>query len=77
MSSCDVSGMKPVCVDPDEESGSEPFIADAVVSLVGSDKRVLIELLGNKGVKWPFSLETETGDFILMKGMELGLIPVS
>lgn len=29
-----------ICVDADVGSGFEPFIADAAVSLVGSDKRV-------------------------------------
>lgn len=68
-----VSDKIPVCVEPDDDSCTEPFIADAVLSLVGSDKRVPIKLLRDTGAKHsfilesvlPFSPELETGDFIL------------
>lgn len=36
LSSTDVSEKVPVCVASDENSGFEPFISDAVVSLVGT-----------------------------------------
>lgn len=61
-----------------------PFIHDAYVSLVGGDQRVPIKLLRDTGAKHsfmvvsalPFSPASETGDFVLMHGMELGVIPV-
>lgn len=61
-----------------------PFIHDAHVSVVGSEQRVPIKLLRDTGAKHsfivssvlPFSAATETGDFVLMHGMELGVIPV-
>lgn len=82
-----VSDKVPVCVNPSEGldvSVKTPFIADAVMSLVGSDKHVPIEQLRDTGAKHSFILESvllfssemETGDFILMKGMALGLNPV-
>lgn len=54
------------------------------MSLVGSDTSVPIKLLRDTGAQHsfvlesvlPFSGESATGDFILMKGMELGVVPV-
>ena len=77
-----VPAVKPVCVDPG--AGFEPFIADAVVSLVGGKERVPIKVLRDTGAKHsfivgsvlPFSPVTETGDFILMRGMGMEQIPV-
>lgn len=58
----------------------ELFVADAFVSLVGSEERALIKLLRDTHSKHslvlPFSLATEMVVFVLMKGLELGLIPV-
>uniref|UniRef100_A0A671XNE1 SCAN box domain-containing protein n=1 Tax=Sparus aurata TaxID=8175 RepID=A0A671XNE1_SPAAU len=62
----------------------EPFIVNAVVSLVGSEERVPIKFLRDTGAKHsfilgsvlPFSPATETREFILMRGMEMGLVPV-
>lgn len=61
-----------------------PFIHDAYVSLLGSEERVPIKLLRDTGAKHsfivstvlPFSKATETGECVLMHGMELGVIPV-
>ncbi|KAK7895222.1 hypothetical protein WMY93_020547 [Mugilogobius chulae] len=61
-----------------------PFIHDAYVSLVGGEQRVPIKLLRDTGAKQsfivesvlPFSSATETGECVLMHGMELGVIPV-
>ena len=71
-------------VDPGNDNDFKPFIADAVVSLVGSEKRVPIKLLRDTGAKHsfivasvlPFSSASETGDFVLMQGMGMELIPV-
>ncbi|XP_045930718.1 uncharacterized protein LOC123986486 [Micropterus dolomieu] len=79
-----VSKLKPICVDLGSGNGFEPFIADAVVSLVGKEERVPIKILRDTGAKHSFIVQsvlsfssaTETGDFILMQGMEMGLIPV-
>ncbi|KAJ4920941.1 hypothetical protein JOQ06_023085 [Pogonophryne albipinna] len=82
------SGMVPVkklvCADLEVGSVFEPFITEAVVSMVGSDKYVPIKVLRDTAARYsfivesvlPFSSETETGDFVLMRGMEMGLIPV-
>lgn len=82
------SGMVPdrklVCTDLDAGSSFEPFITEAVVSVVGSDTYVPIKVLRDTAARYsfivesalPFSSETETGDFVLMRGMEMGLIPV-
>lgn len=80
----EVSGEVPDCVDLVQDSGFEPFIADAFVSLVGSDKHLPIKLLRDTGAKHsfvvesvlPFSLESATNDYVLMRGMEMGWIPV-
>ena len=77
-----VPGKKLVCADVG--SGFGPFITEAVVSVVGSDKYVPIKVLRDTAARCsfivgsvlPFSSETETGDFVLMRGMEMGLIPV-
>lgn len=71
----------PVCVDLEVGYYFEPFIADTLVSLVGSDQRVPIKLLRDTGARHscivesvlPFSPKTEREDFVLMKGMEIGL----
>ena len=76
-------GKTPVCASG-ENAGFEPFITDAVIALVGSDARVPIKVLRDTGANQsfvldtvlPFSSKSETGDSILMKGMELGLITV-
>lgn len=65
-------------------SGFEPFITDAHVSLVGSSECVKIKVLRDTGAKHsfivesalPFSSNSAVGDFILMRGMELGCVPV-
>lgn len=44
MTSNEVSGKIPVCVDPNEKFGFDPFIADADVSLVGKNNLVPIKL---------------------------------
>lgn len=75
----------PVCAYLVTRSGFERFIADAVVSLVRNDKHVPIKLVQDTGAKHffilesvlPFSADSETGGFVLMKEMEMGLIPVS
>ncbi|XP_034078707.1 uncharacterized protein LOC117550381 isoform X2 [Gymnodraco acuticeps] len=79
-----VSDKKLVCADLDVGSVFGPFITEAVVSIVGSDKYVPIKVLRDTAARYsfivesvlPFSSETETGDFVLMRGMEMGLIPV-
>ena len=79
-----VPRLNPVSADPGSSNGFEPFIADAVVFLVGSKERVPIKILRDTGAKHsfivesvlPFSSKTETGDFILMRGMGLELTPV-
>ena len=84
---------RPFCVDLSSGSGLIPktgssfelFVCDAVVSLVGCEECVSIKLLRDTGAKHSFIVEsvlsfspaTETGDFVLMQGMELGLIPSS
>ena len=75
---------KVVGADPNVESGFEPFITDATVALVGSDKHVQIKVLHDTAAKYsfivesalPFSAESATGDFVLMRGMEMGLAAV-
>ena len=62
-----------------------PFITSAVMSLVGSDERVPIRLLWDMGVKHSFILRSvllflfvmELGAYIVMRGMEMGLVPAS
>lgn len=79
-----VSGARPVFVDPGNDNDFKPFIADAVVSLAGSEKRVPVKLLRDTGAKHsfnvasvlPFSSASETGDFILMQGMVMEPVPV-
>ena len=81
LSCSSVQGPSLECVGP-ESDDFEPFIADAVVSLVGSEERVPIKILRDTGAKHsfilesalPFSPATEMGDFILMQGMEMGLV---
>lgn len=54
------------------------------MSLVGSDKHIPVILLRDTGAKHSFILElvlpclpeSETGNFILIRGMDLGLTPV-
>lgn len=46
------------CVYPDEDSDFEPFIADAIVSLVGYYKRFPIKLLRDTGAKHSFVLRS-------------------
>jgi len=83
LSCSSVQGSSPERVDP-ENDDFQPFIADAVVSLGGSEERVPIKLLRDTGAKHsfilesalPFSPATETRDFILMRGMKMGLVPV-
>lgn len=71
-------------VESRDFSGFEPFITDAQVSLEGRSERVNIKVLRDTGAKHsfivesalPFSTESAVGDFILMRGMELGSVPV-
>lgn len=66
------------------DAGFESFITSAVVSLVSSGEGVRIRLLWDTGAKnsfifWSvlhFSSVTETGYYIVMRGMEMGLVPV-
>ena len=75
---------KVVEVDASDKSGFEPFIIDAQVSLVGSAEIVNIRVLRDTGARHsfivqsvlPFSADTQCGDYIVMRGMELGFIPV-
>lgn len=53
-----VCGHTPVIVDPDVGSGFELIITDAVVSLVGSDNRVLIKWLHDTGARHTFIVES-------------------
>lgn len=65
-------------------SGFEPFIMSARVSLVGRSDSVQIKVLRDTGAKHsfivesvlPFSSESQAGDFIVMRGMELGYVSV-
>ena len=65
-------------------SGFEPFLMDACVSLEGSADVVNVRVLRDTGAKHsfilesalPFSSESQVGDFIVMRGMELGYVPV-
>lgn len=67
-----------------DKSGFEPFILDAKVSLVGRDSPVSIKVLFDTGAQHsfivqsvlPFSSDSQAGDFIVMRGMELGFVPV-
>lgn len=52
-----ISVPKQVCVDLGAQSRFEPFIMEAVVSLLGSDKRVPIKVLHVTGVKHSFIVE--------------------
>ena len=71
-------------VSASDKSGFEPFIIDAQVSLVGSAERVNIRVLRDTGARHsfivqsalPFSAGTQSGDYIVMRGMELGFVPV-
>ena len=47
-----VPDKKPVCADPDVGSGFEPFITEAVVSVVGSDKYVPIKVLRDTAARY-------------------------
>uniref|UniRef100_A0A667ZMH0 Integrase catalytic domain-containing protein n=1 Tax=Myripristis murdjan TaxID=586833 RepID=A0A667ZMH0_9TELE len=75
---------KAVEVGDGDRSGFEPFIIDAQVSLVGSAEYVNIRVLRDTGARHsfivqsalPFSADTQSGDFIVMRGMELGFVPV-
>ena len=65
-------------------SGFEPFLIDACVSLEGSTDTVNVRVLRDTGAKhsfvvesaFPFSGESQVGDFIVSRGMELGYVPV-
>lgn len=65
-------------------SGFEPFITTARVSLAGSSEYVNVKVLRDTGAMHsfmiesvlPFSCGSQVGDFILMRGMELGCVPV-
>lgn len=65
-------------------SGFEPFITTARVSLAGSSESATIKVLRDTGAMHsfvvesvlPFSKESQVSDFILMRGMELGCVPV-
>ncbi|KAI9529445.1 hypothetical protein NQZ68_011154 [Dissostichus eleginoides] len=56
------SGMVPdkklVCADLDVGSGFEPFITEAVVSVVGSDKYVPIKVLRDTAARYSFIVES-------------------
>lgn len=73
-----------VTVNSHDISGFEPFITSARVSLAGSNDSVGIKVLRDTGAKHsfvvqsvlPFSEGSQTGDFIVMHGMELGFVPV-
>lgn len=65
-------------------SGFEPFITTARVSLAGSSESANIKVLRDTGAMHsfivesvlPFSSGSQVNDFILMRGMELGCVPV-
>lgn len=75
---------KAVEVGASDRSGFEPFIIEAQVSRVGSAEHVSIRVLRDTGARHsfivqsalPFSVDTQSGDFIVMRGMDLGFIPV-
>uniref|UniRef100_A0A4W6FVS0 Gypsy retrotransposon integrase-like protein 1 n=1 Tax=Lates calcarifer TaxID=8187 RepID=A0A4W6FVS0_LATCA len=60
------------------------FVSDGHVSLVGSDDKVPVKILRDTGAfdsfivstVLPFSHCTDTGDYILMRGMGLNVLPV-
>lgn len=73
-----------VVEDVTTKSGFEPFIKDAQVYLVGTVKPVNIKVLRDMGAQHsfivqsvlPFSPGTQSGDFIVMREMELGFVSV-
>lgn len=77
-------GHKSVDADVGDKSSFEPFIVDVWVSFIGSSETVNVKVLQDTGARHsfivqlvlPFSSDTQSGDFIVMHGMELGYIPV-
>lgn len=80
------TGLGRKSVDPDvvDKSSFEPFIIDAQVSFIGSSETVNVKVLRDTGVRHsfivqlvlPFSSDTQSGDFSVMHGIELGYVPV-
>lgn len=70
--------------DRDALAAFVPFIREGVVSLLGSDGKVLIRILRDTGAYdsyivdsvLPFSSESDTGDCVLSRGMGLSVLPV-
>ena len=66
------------------QSDFSAFVSDGYVSLVGSDGKVPVKILRDTGASrsyivssvLPFSQFTATGDNVLMKGMDLDVLPV-
>lgn len=66
-------------IDP----GYEPFVSSGFVSLVGSDEKIPVKILRDSGALdsfilssvLPFSSDTDTGNFVLVRGMGLSLVP--
>lgn len=77
-------GKVEAAVVPASHSGFEPFITTARVSLAGSSESANITVLRDMGAMHsfivesvlPFSSGSQVNDFILMRGMELGCLPV-
>lgn len=67
-----------------DQSGSSAFVSDGHVSLVGRDVKVQVKVLRDNAAfgsymvnsVLPFSQSSDTGDYILMHGMSLDLVPV-